>query len=77
MKRALDGSRTIAASTGLVVDAKNDKAVSFYSECSGGRLSIGDTRDVESGAVSIRRSRSQVATPIAKTTLPMIAPAIA
>ena len=32
MKRALDGSRTIAASTGLVVDAKNDKAVSFYSE---------------------------------------------
>lgn len=32
MKRALDGSRTIAASTGVVVDAKNDKAVGFYSE---------------------------------------------
>lgn len=32
MKRTLDGSRTIAASTGLVVDAKNDKAVRFYSE---------------------------------------------
>jgi len=30
MKKALDGSRTIAASTGLVVEAKNDNAVRFY-----------------------------------------------
>jgi GNAT superfamily N-acetyltransferase len=30
MKKALDGSRTIAASTGLVVEAKNDNAQRFY-----------------------------------------------
>jgi len=30
MKKALDGSRTIAASSGLVVEAKNDNAQRFY-----------------------------------------------
>ena len=32
MKKALHGSRTIAASTGLVVDAKDDNTQRFYSE---------------------------------------------
>ncbi len=30
MKKSLEGSRAVAASTGLVVEAKNDKAHGFY-----------------------------------------------
>jgi hypothetical protein len=34
LKRALHGSRMVAASVGVIVDAKNDKAQSFYREYS-------------------------------------------